>query len=331
MNLHYALADPASAPRRDGDRVCDPLPTRLIHRLVLDLQLGCQLACTRAIEAETRRPTAINRWAYLLLVLRCDRGLMNDGGKAQRSGGITVSAIASSFGQPFETVRRNINELIEDGFCERRDARVRIRPAVYERTLFKHMLGDLHDNMVCLIAELASAGAPLPRLREHRDYSPSATVAAAVDLTLAGFEYGAPSFESWLQMRVLNAIYARNLRKITSHRGLARRFAFASPVPPVELLEPISSADIAGQLNLSPATARRQIRSAIERGWLQRRESGVVYTAAMLDFIDAERLPEASTRHALRTIERLAVTGFRFHQPMDHLLRSPDGASVGVS
>jgi len=283
------------------------------------MQLSCCAACHVALQKETGRPVPLNRAAYLLLVLRCDRSMSPGTGP----GGISVSAIAASFEQPFETARRHANALIEDGFCERRGLRIRMRRQMFERPAFQRLLGDLHDAMVRLIVSLRAAGVPLPEPRERETYNPLATAAAAIDLTLAAYEYGAPHFESWLQLRVFSAVFCANGRAITTDPVLAATYAFVDTIPSDELLVPVTSTAVAHVLNLSPATARRQIRAALAAGLLERRGNGVIRTRAALDVMAEGGVMQASAQRALKIIERLAPEGFRFDDPASHYLGPP--------
>lgn len=283
------------------------------------MQLSSCAASHAAIKAETRRPVPLNRAAYFLLVLRCDRSFHTTGSGRSGGDGISVSAIAASFQQPFETARRHANALIEDGLCERRGLRIRIRRQMFESPHFQHLLADLHDIMTRMIDQLRADGVPLPEERERPSYNPLATVAAAIDLTLAAYEYGAPHYASWLQMRVISAIFCANSRRITIDSGLTHQFAYCQTIPPDDLLVPVSSVAVARALNLSVATARRQIRSAIDDSLLKRVGDGVIRTRTLLDMIGFD-LCEAASQRALKTIERLAPEGFRFGDPASHYL-----------
>ncbi len=295
------------------------VPVWLVHRLVLDMQLACNAACNAAIAATTHRPAPLNRAIYLLLILRCDRSFSDAAARAagvaaKPTGGISVSAIAASLDQPFETARRHANALIEDGLCERRGPRITIRPAMFERAPLRQLLRDLDRIMTRLVGDIAAAGIALPSPHEREHDNPLAAVAAAIDLSLAACEYGAPLFGSWLQMRVLGAAFAANTRQITANPDLSRYFANEAPAPPNALLIPVSPAEIARMLDLSVATARRHVRAAIDAGLLARERGGVIYTAELLALGGADALPRVASQRALKTLERLAIEGYRLDE-----------------
>ena len=314
----FAAPEPPPAhpphPNAAGD-----LPIWLIHRFVVEMQIASNAACNAAIRAATHRPAPLNRATYFLLILRCDRcfsdAAARPGSTVKPAGGISVSAIAASLDQPFETARRHVNALIDDGLCERRGPRVVVRRDMFDRPAVRQLLQDQHDILLRFIANVAAAGIALPVAHERDGDNPLATVAAAIDLSLAACEYGAPLFESWLQMRVLNAVFAGNTRQITANADLSRYFAFEAPTPPNALLIPVTPAEVARVLDLSVATARRHVRAAIDAGLLERRRSGVVYTEKMLALGGEGVLARAASQRALRTLERLAIEGHRFDEP----------------
>lgn len=301
------------------------LPVRQIYRLVLEMQLSCCGATHRVLQAQTGRQVSLNRAAYLLLVLRCNRRLhTSSAGAASRPGsavdGISVSAIAASFDQPFETARRHANELIEQGFCVRQGLRICIRRQQFDTPPFKQYLIELHDVMVRFVQQLRDAGVTLPGTREARIYDRNATTAAALDLTLAAYEYGAPFFSSWLEMHVMSAVVCGNARPLTVDPDLSRRYTHHETVPPDDLLHPVSARAIARVLNISEATARRQVRIALDRGLVARKCDGVIRTKKALETPSLITLPGRASIRALRTIQRLGASGFRFDDPASHYI-----------
>lgn len=320
MGQVHAFDSPRERPLPIGSvaRIDAGAPSLLIFRLVLEVQLACNAACDTAIEAITGRRTPLNRSAFLLLILRCHSALAAtpDHQAASRSpGGISVSAIAASFGQPFETSRRHANALIRDGICERRGARVSIRREMFDHPAFLELLTDLRAILKRFVAALAAAGITMPEARAGAEESPLLTVAAAIDLSLAAYEY-CDLFGSWLTMRVHNAIFAANHSDITRSAALSQRFACDEPLPPAKLLVPVSSTGIADMLRISTATARRQVRIAIEEGFAERCDGGLILTRKMYDVVRTNCLAEALSRRAIKIVERLVKAGLGYpHRP----------------
>ncbi len=292
------------------------LPNRLVDRLVLEMQLSSCAASQSAIQAQTNKPVPLNRPPYFLVILRCDKRFqaVTGGGHAD---GISVSAIAASFGQPFETARRHVNELIEEGICERRGLRVRIRRDQFDAPAIIRLLNDLHDIMVRLVDQLSEAGARLPDERGRLGYDRNSTIAAAIDLVLAAYEYAAPHYSSWLQMRVLSAISFLN-----SNPMLSERYAYEE-VPPDDLLTPASASAVARLLGLSEATARRQVRVALDAGMVIRKGAGVIVPFATRASPETAELQQRAVQRALKSVERMAPSGFRFSNPTENYVEGP--------
>jgi len=298
------------------------LPASLIDRLVLEMQLSSCAACQAVISEQTLRPVPLNRGPYLLLILRCDKRFhFSASGHGGREG-ISVSAIAASFGQPFETARRHVNELIESGFCERRGLRVRIRQAQFDNPSFVRMLNELHDIMVRLVAQLFEAGVPLPDERRRLGYDRNATIAASIDLVLAAYEYAAPYYASWLQMRVLSAISFLNGTAIAADPALTDLYAL-DELPPDDLMAPASASAVARLLGLSEATARRQVRAAMEAGMVVRRGTGLIVPRTYRASPDASAVRRHAVQRGLKAVERMAPSGFRFTHPSGNYVEGP--------
>ena len=301
------------------------LPVPRIFGLVLEMQLSSCAATHRVLRAQSGRQVPLNRAAYLLLILRCNRRFHNTpAGVAPRPGsaidGISVSAIAASFDQPFETARRHANELIKQGFCIRRGLRICMRRQQFETAPFVQYLTDLHDIMVRFVRQLRDSGIELPVTRDGMAYDRDATIAAALDLTLAAYDYGSPYFSSWLDMRVMCAVIAGNARPgATGLASLPPRLD--QTIDPRDAqLRPVSARAIARVLNISEATARRQLRVAEDHGLVARNSAGVIRTTKALETPALINLPDTASIYALRLIQRLGSSGFHFDDPASHYI-----------
>jgi hypothetical protein len=300
----------------------------LIHRLLLEMQLSTCMAVQDAIRAQTDRPVPANRAAYLLIILSRSRrfwglGLATSARPTTLVDGISVSAIAASFGQPFETARRHANALIHDGFCYRSGPRICIRPEQFENPAFIAMLRAIHDAMVRLIDHCAALGVTLPEQRSGKVYEGDAAIAAAIDLLLAIYEYAAPYYDNWLQMRVLSAIFCANARRITLDPALASRYADDDAITPDDLQVPVSGRAVARAMRLPYSTVRRQIEVAIRRGWIVRRSGGLIQSRAYQSAPEARHVSRAASLRVLKMLESLASAGFRFRDPTSQYYDGP--------
>jgi hypothetical protein len=300
----------------------------LIHRLLLEMQLSTCIAVQDAIRAQTGRAVPASRAAYLLIILSRSRrfagqGLATSSRPAMLVDGISVSAIAASFGQPFETARRHANGLIADGFCQRSGPRICIRAEQFDEPSFDAMLWAIHDAMVRLADHCAALGVPLPEQRDPKDYNPDATIAAAIELLLAVYEYAAPYYDNWLQMRVLSAAFCANARRITLDLVLAARYADEEAIMPDELQVPVSGRAVARAMRLPYSTVRRQLEIASRRGWIVRRYGGLIRSRAHQSAPDACHVDKVAGLRVLKTLESLASAGFRFRDPASHYHAGP--------
>ena len=308
--------DPATLRMRPG--------SRLIVRLVAEMQLASAIDMVRTLEEHLGRRIVFDRALFLLMILREGRpfrtsstGLASQA--AEGVDGISINAIAMSLGRPFETVRRHVNALIADGICERTGRGVIAQARTMALPGFAAALRSLHDRMVMLIEDLTRADIAMPAVHVDRPYDSNATIAAAIDLVLAPFEYVAERYASWLELVVISAVVIASSRKITYDPILSRRYADADTVPPADLRQPISGSAIARALRMSTSTVRREIEAAIASGKLVRvakgQSGGLLATDAFLADVTISRGGHLAAARTTQVLRRLGPGGFPFHNP----------------
>jgi hypothetical protein len=169
--------------------------------------------------------------------------------------------------------------------------------------------------MIRLVEQCYNLGIPLPEPRCHAVYHPDTTIAVAIDLLLAAYEYGAPHYASWLQMRVMSAVLCANGRRIASDPDLAERYGMEGAVPPDTMLVPVTGRAVARAIRLPYPTVRRQIDAALEQDWLVRSRGGVKRSRAHAASPLSAEFDRAACLRVIKAFERLAPAGFRFDNP----------------
>jgi len=150
-----------------------------------------------------------------------------------------------------------------------------------------------------------------------------AAIAAAIDLLLAVYDYGAPYYDNWLQMRVMSAIFCANARRVTLDPVLAQRYADEETVMPDDLQIPVSGRAIARAMNLPYSTVRRQIEVTLRRGWIVRRSGGLIRSRTHQIAPEAQHVNRVASLRVLKMFESLASAGFRFRDPASHYHDGP--------
>lgn len=292
----------------------------MIGRIVSQMQLACGLNVVRVLEEHLDRKIPFDRAVFLLMILRgsaCLRAFCNGLASTAPStiDGISINAVAMSLNRPFETVRRHVHALISDGICQRVEHGVSVRSEILALPAFATLLRLLHDQMVSVIEDLSRMGVPMPPNHVDRFYDPNATIAAAIDLVLAPFDYIRDLHTSWLELVIVHTVATASARKITLDPELSRRYGEADTAPPEDLREPIAITTLARTLRMSYSTVRREVESAIVAGKLMRSGHGVLATDAYLRSDVIVRAGERATAHCTQVLRRLGPGGFRFDDP----------------
>ncbi len=319
-----------SACRMPASSVESAAPfSRLVGRIQVEALLNCRVAVTRGLHGHVGRALPFDRVVYLLMVLResaAFRGTCTGVAAAgERPSGISINAIAASLGQPFETARRHVNALIDDGVARRGPGGVEVRPEALARGPLAAMLVDLHDTMIRLVEDLRTFGVPVPPPRGGVPYCREATIAAALDLMLAAHEYLVQGYRSGLEMVVVNAVVAASVRHITFDRILALRYAAADTPPPDQLRRSVAPRPIARGLLIPYTTVRRQVERSVARGMLVMRDGGVRGAPAFLDqssLMAGGAVSAAIVSRVARAFERLGPGGFPFDDPASRYIGS---------
>lgn len=294
--------------------------SRMIGRIVSETQFACGLDGLRVLEEHLGRNVPFDRAMFMLMILRESSGLRGVATGLASAGicngaGISINAVAMSLSRPFETVRRHVHALIDDGICERVDRMVVFRPKTLALPAFDALLRSIHDRMVALIETLRAVDLPLPTTQYGRSYDPNATIASAIDLVLAPFDYLADQYSSWLELVVVNAVVTCSARSITNDPELSLRYSRIDTVPPETVRQPVTIGALSRWLRMSYSTVRREVEAGIAAGKLVRSGGGVLASAAFLSAHTITQGGERAWAHTAHVLRRLSGGGFRFDDP----------------
>jgi DNA-binding Lrp family transcriptional regulator len=287
---------------------------RLLVRLLAEMQTNCTAAGLRAFDGDLER-------AVLFIVIARESGTLSplSVGHAlpdtERRQAISVNALAASLSRPFETVRRHVNALLDQGLCVRTPAGVTTPAEVHERAAIAALFRVHHDTLVRLIEDMVAFGMPLPETRPQIGYEWHTGLAAAHDVLLTGIEFHAAHFDSWLDMVLLGTVMCANARPFTYDRAVSLSYSDFTRLPPESLRAPVPASAIARALGLPPSTIQRRVNAMILAGKLHRRQGGLMVSEAALNAQPAIEDSRTSTDHTRQIFTRLAAGGFRFDDP----------------
>ncbi len=304
-----------------GDGSGTRVPTRLIARIVSEVQQGMLATLTPRLSAVAGKQLQFGSAILALILLRNHPRFRAAGTGVSAPAAVaepvpmSVNAAAATLHRPFETMRRHALALRGTGLLDENARALAISEAFMANEACEALLLALHDWIVSLAEDLAAIGVPLPVGRLDLPYRPDVTIAVAIDLGLTPFEFLAGRYVHWIDLVLVNAVVTASTRHWTYDPEISWRYAWPETPPPRELRLPVSLPRVAQAHGLTLSTVNRHARAAIESGMLMRVPGGVLASEA---FLEGETIVKGGTAAAGRTLQalsRLVPGGFRFDSP----------------
>ena len=216
----------------------------------------------------------------------------------------SAHALAASLGRPYETIRRHVNALIDDGLCVRHGNRIHVTAEGLRRPRIAHLLRWSHDCFVRFIESLAAAGEALPPPRSGTtQYEVANGVRTAVDIMLAVLQTNRERHASWVDLVLFSTVIAANCR---NHR-------VGDPLTHAD--RPVPSRTVARMIVVTPVTAHRHLSAMTVTGQLVRTRGGFRVNSIWLSHPAAQAVGDASLQNIRRLLGGLAAQGFPFDEP----------------
>jgi len=215
----------------------------------------------------------------------------------------SAHALAASLDRPYETIRRHVNALIEDGLCVRHGNRIHVTPEGLRRPRVAHLMRWAHDCFVRFVEDLAVAGETLPPPRGNTPYEMATGVRTAVDIMLAVLQTNRDKHAGWLDLVLFSTVVAANCRGHALDGG-------HSPAD-----RPVPARAVARTIGVAPATANRHLSAMTATGQLVRGRGGFRLNGAWLAHPGAQAVSDASVQNIRRLLGGLAAQGFPFDDP----------------
>jgi predicted ArsR family transcriptional regulator len=199
--------------------------------------------------------------------------------------GISIRALARSLNLPFETVRRKVRELEDNGLCV---AAADGRPiaAPLDAAQARAEAVRVGDGFALLLGNLAALGVGATTFHGGQ-VAPAAADQEQARLDahrlihnyfLRTLEAGVGPHETMFNALIFAAAMSANAERITYDPDLAMRYAAADTPPPDGLRRPARPREIAERLNLPYEVVRRRLVEFHQRGWVAKVGSGYVCT-----------------------------------------------------
>lgn len=215
----------------------------------------------------------------------------------------SAHALAASLDRPYETIRRHVNALIDDGLCVRHGNRIHVTPEGLRRPRLAHLLRWAHDCFVRFVEDLGTTGEVLPPSRNGIPYEMANGVRTTVDIMLAALQTNREDDAGWLDLILFSTVVAANCRN--------RRIGD----PLVRADRPVASRTVARTIGVTPTTAHRHLLAMAATGQLVRDRSGFRVNGAWLAQPTSQAMNDASLQTVRRLLRGLAAQGFPFDDP----------------
>lgn len=202
---------------------------------------------------------------------------------------ISINAIATSLGLPFETVRRRAKRLVADGVCEIVPEGLQFRQAPLTSDRHREVLEEVYDLVRELYHRLKRAGCldlmglPAQGGAAWTDASPPVRIVwrVASDYVLRVMEHILPNFRSLSRAFIVLAVVRANTEALPDTvRGADG--VEVEAFPPDCLRRPARASEVATILGLPHETVRRHLAALIAEERCERVRDGVIVPAAVL-------------------------------------------------
>lgn len=284
----------AQFPQRGNAAEVPIAQVRSVTRLLAELQTSLLAIGVRAFGGR------IDRFIIYTLAARVT-GLSD--AEAAAMVPTSAHALAASLGRPYETIRRHVNALIDDGLCVRHGNRIHVTPEGLRRPRIAHLVRWAHDCFVRFVEDLSAAGEVLPPSRSGTPYEMAHGVRTGVDIMLAILQTNREKHAGWLDLILFSTVVAANCRR----HPIDATLSFAD--------RPIRALAVSRTIGVTPVTTNRHLSAMTETGQLVRGAGGFRVNSLWLSHPAAQAVTDASLQNVRRLLGALAAQGFPFDDP----------------
>ncbi len=222
----------------------------------------------------------------------------------------SINALAASLSRPFETVRRHVAGMIDDGICIRAGGGVALAPISAREGDIIDYYHDTAGLLLRLADRLTDGGVPLPRAEFVSDNEAELIVNAALDICLVALENN--EHTHWFELALHGALIYENGRDIMGTPALAREYG--NTVLPDELRRPVKIRALSQDYGIPYATVRRHVDTMMATGALLKQRSGYILNTQWTGRDDRIEQSNRTVDYLLRQFRTLAAAGVQLQR-----------------
>ena len=232
---------------------------------------------------------------------------------------ISIARLADSAGLPFESTRRIVQRLIDEGDCRRVEGGVIVPRAAVERPSVVraatanvgYVRRFMHDLQAAgLDAALRPAGSQAWWAGDEDATGARIVATLSGEYILRSLQLLADTYGDIRAGIVAQTIVTANTAHLEGRTGDRRRYAGIALAPPDEVRRPISVARLAESLGLPYETMRRQVRRLVDARVCVRLNDGLIVPAAVLERPASVRSALANVGYVRKFMRDLHAIGF---------------------
>lgn len=220
---------------------------------------------------------------------------------------ISVLSLASSLNRPFETTRRHVHALIDQGHITRHPGGVITAADWRDNPEIMALTHLSHDCFVRFADALKRNNLLPPIPRSLRAYTPATGIRSAIDIMLAAADSNMKTHGDWLNLVIFSTIVFANIQRF---------FCDANRSAGLDERHAVRISAVARALELTDITARRRVaRLSRPGGAIIRTTKGLLVSEPWLMSPAAKDASGRTSADVRRILVRAAAHGFPFDDP----------------
>ncbi|MDP1738978.1 MAG: helix-turn-helix domain-containing protein [Caulobacter sp.] len=240
-----------------------------------------------------------------------------DGMTADAARAISVRAIATSLGIPYESCRRKVRELEAAGRCRRvGPTRVAIVTEAIAGPAYNAQCAERWNNLRGYLVELTAIGfdfGPFSQVSPQiavRAPTRVQGIAALIDnFILRLIEARVSTDDSITDSAIITAMMSMNAQPMRHDHDLAWKYAGSETPPPDSARAPVTIAMLARRLRMSEDSIGRRVNLYVKRGWVRRVRGGYLFSMEQQQTPEVHQSRHMTVQRFLQLVQALRSLG----------------------